>query len=497
MQAACLALAFLLLSQPGFCIWNQSVAVKAVDLNGAPVSDATVKIAYQEFNAINTDKDALLVGKTGGDGIFSANISNKVAGTYENRIFDVSLGTYYWDGEKKSRAAHASGATAITFTVPVELRNIAVHVSGIGGQPVQNASVTVAGSDIVKATGADGIAKFSLPGSGPFSGFVFYGGELAGQFSSGNMEMENGTQSISVPLSAFGNGAGGAGHGKILLGILFTEMNGTPLSGQAVSFSYAGGASTRLTDSSGRALFTLDRNGTLSMSLRKHDHDYNFTYSITIQNGTPASIERVGTIITFNESGTDMPLDTTLALYPVLVINSLSAQEESENCFAVFANVTDPRTSVPLQVQMSKASSADPAAFSDIQTSLDDMGLYYSQLCIKSDTIVRVAASNRYEATSAAISIAHATHAPSAPPAPQLVPDRTKEMVAGACTACGLIGLVLLYIYGRRNFALLALSAKIRMGLFSSRSEFQEKILRPIIEYLRVLRRTMGGRRGL
>ena len=82
-----------------FPLWNQSILIKAVDLSGMPVSDAVVKIIYQHSDAINTEPDGVLIGKTDDNGTFYANLSNVVPLMYENRDFSVSLSTYYWDGE--------------------------------------------------------------------------------------------------------------------------------------------------------------------------------------------------------------------------------------------------------------------------------------------------------------------------------------------------------------------------------------------------------------
>ena len=491
-------LALIILAGLAFPLWDQQLLVKAVDQNGNPVADALVQIAYQKLNAVSMDNDGLVVGKTDANGLFYANLSNRVPAAYESRELHVSLSTFYWDGEKKTATANSSELKAILFTVPAMLQKVAITVFDSENWAMEGASVTVLGSDLKKTTASDGKAEFSLPSGTPFSGFVFYNGTLAGQFSSSDISGENGTQAISVhiPYWSPSHDINASKHGKIILRLFFTEKNGTPMAGQAVSFSYLGKASSATADPAGVAAFTAGKSGTVGIFVKKYDYTYAFSLDLVVRNGTNASIEQNGSSIVFTENGTDINASVTVALYPLLNINSFSASEEGGNCFGIYANISDPRTGIPMQVQMSEASADPPSAYSGMQTTLDDTGLYYSHSCInKSNARVKVVASNRYERTEAELNLTYTAPLPPTPPKkPQ---DRTMEMVAGACTALAVMAFILFYIYWRKNPAVTAFMGKTHGAFAASSKQLQDYVLRPVSEYLRVFRKIMRGKKGL
>ena len=490
-------LAFLLMAGLAFPLWDQQIVVTAVDSNHNPVSDALVQIAYQKLNAISFDKDGLIVGRTGANGLFYANLSNKVPFAYESRELKVSISTYYFDGMEQVAMANSSDLKQIGFVLPITLTNVSITVYDAENWTLEGAVVTLTGSDLQKTTSTDGKADFSFPSSTPFSGFVFYNNTLAGQFSSSNALAGNGTQAISVhiPYLSPRHDINASKHGKLIFKFLFTEVNGSAMPGQAVSFSYLGKVSNATTDQSGMASFTADRNGSIGISMAKYGYTYAYSLNATVQSGANASIGQSGGNIIFTENGTNVQANVTVALYPLLLINSLEPSKLGENCFSVYANVSDPRTSLPMQVQMSQAAIDPPSAFSNVQTLLDDSGLYYSSLCINSSMRLKVVASNRFERAESAIRLNYT--APPPPMPPTRPADHTMEMVAGALVALVVVALLLFYVYGRKNPRVAVFMGQLHRASEAAGKQLQDSVLRPVSEYLRVVRKTLPGKKGL
>ena len=378
--------------------------------------------------------------------------------------------------------------------MPFTLQAFAVRTFDIENWTMENVTITISGTDFRRTTGIDGLAKFSLPSGTVFSGFVFYDNKLISHFSSTDISTNTKELDLSLPLLSPRHEIDAALHGKIVFHLFFTDVNSTLLIGQNASFSYLGKTTDFIIGSSS-TIITAEKNGTLDISLTKYDYTFHFIYNITLQNGTNSSFVQNGTNLFFVENETNFDFNTTISLYRLLNINTFQAVKESENCFSVIANISDPRTTIPLNVRMTKATVDAPTIYSEVQTTLNDAGLYNFPICIKSHTMMKIVASNRYESQEKSVQL---TYVPPLPPQPPSKPaDTTKDLYLSVCAVIVLISFILFYVYGRKNPAVILFIDECHDIFDLTLKEFREHVLRPVLEYLRLLRRALRGKGDL
>ncbi|VVB99696.1 Bacterial Ig-like domain (group 1) [uncultured archaeon] len=426
---------FILLAQPCFSLWNQSIGVYANDSAGAAVKGANVAIVFQNASAL-ADNDGLITGVTGADGHFYANLTNIVPPAYENRNYSVELSTYYWKGETKVASAGGSGAASFSFTVPFELRQLGVKVSDAEGIAVDGAHVYLEnGTDVLQsgATGATGVALFSVPYGIPVAGYASYGG--VSQIFNGS---ENGSAIdiyVQLPARIAPPGGNAAGSGGSVLTLTVMGKEGTRLPGQPVQFSYNGSNTTAYADSNGLVSYSINGSGNVSVASGRYEYVYREIYSVS---GNTSK---------------------TLLLGHLLAINSFDKTPDGTGCYKLFVNVTDPRNNLPIDVRISRYG---PAANLSLPIAPDENGLLVSRICITEDTQVKAVAVNKYDSAEAVLDLPYLK---AQPPVKNVTITGAKtvisaqqqgeldENILGAVAVALVIGFFLALVFARRYLA--------------------------------------------
>ena len=391
----------MLLISSCFANWAQNVVVKVSDSQGNPAEGVDVSITYQSSSALANDK---ITGRTGPDGIFSTLLSNTLAPAYESRAFEARASSYYWNGESKKANASDTGTTTFAFIVPQKLVPFIVSVYNSGKEPMQGALIFLNEQRTRRFTDRNGTALFYVPGGIPFTGFMTNANKTE-YFSSSDSKETNGTMrlDITIPLSQILQTGEKAELGKTFLEARFMGLDNSPLANQKVALSYNGMTSSFFTDSDGKYTLILDKNGTVDFTVSKNDYPYRFAYNVTVVK---------------NES---KKAKEEYAIFPLLNITSFEKTEEGKGCYWLSAGVSDPRTNLPLTVEMSKTiwlANSDTPVTSSLPVSVDDDGMYVTDvMCISSNVEFKVIASNKYEKAEEAIRVI------SSQPKPEVVPD--------------------------------------------------------------------------
>ena len=374
-------LIILLLSQLGFSLWTQSLNISAVDQSGKPVEKAQVTVLYQKINQIS-ENDGVLTGETNADGIFTGEITNRIPAATASRNIQVRVSTNYWTGETRKLVANETEKKQLRFIVPFKLEDVYVKVLSSRQAPVKGAEVVISGKvPIKKATGADGNARFFFPQNFTFSGFISYS-NTSKAFSSKQIVIADGKKTINMTLPPLDGETFGsvAGEGKNSLGIVFLGFNETPLPEKKVQFFFGGKNYTVYTDSDGVAGFLSDNTGILNVTIREYDYDFRYSLNLSSGNNT-----------------------TSVSTYHLLQVVSFKSLPNGDNCFKLFANISDPRPTVPIRARMFKYEG--PKNTTLLKVNVTEAGLYYSDLCIRMDTQVRLSASNKYDIAESALNL--------------------------------------------------------------------------------------------
>jgi len=475
-------LACLLLLLPfGFCTWNQTIDASVVDQKGSPVAGAAIRITYQKSNGI-TGGDGLAEGRTGEGGHYIATISNSVPGELESREIEVEAGASSWHSGAKTLEADGTGGTlAVQFVAPFTLGKVTVIVLQKGGAAASGASVYVSGSETRKTADSFGKATFYLPMDSGVSGFVSYGSEGEYFTSAGATAGTDGGMEILVRLPQAGGAVapGTPAEGSTVLTVYFIGTDSLPLGGEKVAFSHGGSTMSAYTDALGAASVVLETGGEVRALVRKNDYDYSFT---------------------FNVSADGKPKSETAALAPLLMIDYFESAADGAGCWRVSAKVSDPRTNRPITVKMAQMKNGTQPA--DLQVALDEGGKYTARVCGASDTLVRAVASNSYDTVEKTISVSHAggespqqaptptANATGAPALPQ--PIRPTSPAEGLEVVLVLAAILVTVLVAAA--AIIGKSSPEAPGGMAKYFTHAYGIvlgstLRPILEYLRSLRR--------
>ncbi|MCX6772899.1 MAG: hypothetical protein NTV88_03975 [Candidatus Micrarchaeota archaeon] len=430
------ALALFLFSSICFSLWNSTFTVRALDLNGKAVENADVSIVYQKMAALSED-DGLLEGLTDANGNFLAELENKVNTASQTYKAKITVSTDYWAGEAR-RLELNNTANNYTFIVPVTLNDIQVLVLSSKNAHVEGASVFVGGKHPIKrSTDAFGAASISMPEGVAFTGVATYN-DFSKQFSSKDISESAGGKVLTVILPETPNAASSPitanGTGNFALQLLLA--NGSVAQNQQIRVAYAGQTYKVITDSNGIAQFALSGRGQVKAIVTQNEYDYPFAFDYTGQRST------------------------TIALYPLLQISSFTSVPDGNDCYRVIANVSDPRTSLPLDVQMSKFVSLSNTS---LPVSGEFGGIFTSRLCIRAETKVVVRATNKYEAAGAVIVLTPQNvqvgpialpSLPSSKPAEPVAKPKPIENPENFILPAFLIGavaiIVILLVFGRR-----------------------------------------------
>lgn len=386
MSSAKNLLALLLIANVCFSIWVQPLNISVADMNGKPVEKAQVTVIYQKASQVS-ENDGVLNGETNADGFFTGEITNRVQSSLASRNIQIKVYTNYWPGETRKIVANESEKKQLRFIVPFKLEDVYIKAVTNKQFPVKGASVVIAGKvPIKKQTAADGRVRFFFPQNFSFSGFVSIL-NVSKKFSSQEIKTIEGKKTIAVELPPLEGEILGsvAGEGRNSLAIAFIGLNDTPLADSRVLLSFNNKSYSLYSDSDGVAGFLTDKTGVLNASIREYDFDYNFSLNITAGNNT-----------------------TEVALYHLLKVASFKSQPQAEqNCFKMVANVSDPRSSLPIRVRMYSYQSSKNATLLKVNSTSNatSSGLYYSELCIKSDTPIRVTAQNKYDVAEASVNL--------------------------------------------------------------------------------------------
>ncbi len=410
MGAAKHLLIVLLLAQLCFPLWTVQLNVSVMDLGGKPVEKAQVMVTYQKSSQVS-ETDGMLTGETNADGQFTGLLSNRVSQSIASRNVQVRISTVYWTGETRKIIANESDSRPVRFVVPFKLEEVYVRALSSRKVPVKNADVLISGkTPIKKQTGADGKARFFFPQNFSFSGYVSFS-NTSKRFFSSESQMIEGKSTISVVLPQIEGeilgSVAGSGRNSLAIGIL--GFNGSGIIDRKVLLEFDAKNYSVYTDSDGVVGMMSDKTGQLNLTVREYDFDYKFSFNLSEGNNT-----------------------TAVALSHLLRIESFKPVPNGTNCFRLVANVSDPRPAIPLRVRMFGYQSSKNATPLKVNTTAS--GMYYSELCIRSDTPVRVTASNKYDADEATLNLTFVRPPPTAPtkpanvtPLPGTEPVKQKE----------------------------------------------------------------------
>lgn len=436
MKTAVLAVVFLLAASLGFPVWNATLSISAADMNGVPLEGARVAVAYQELSALSED-DGQASGTTDENGLFSILLENRVPQQSESHKAKVTLSTSYWEGETRTYLLNGTGPMNFSFIVPVELEQIYIEVLTSRQALVQGASVAVSSGDVIrKTTGARGEVALFLPKGSSFSGTATYG-NLTKAFTSSEIDESGGAKTLSVVLPEAAEqqpetpapALAGGFELKILL------PNGSAAASHPLNATYAGIKHAAYTDSSGMASFQL--NGSNLLQVEIAENEYVYRYDIDASKKDAA----------------------TIALEPLLQVNSFTSAPDGEGCYRIIASISDPRTSLPLDVRMERF--GESANFT-LPVAGEAGGIFSSRLCIKTETKVVVRATNKYESAGAVLVLLPQAGAvgPVAPvvpiiakpdaASPEKKPYPAETLLLPALVIGLLAGLVLLFVFARR-----------------------------------------------
>jgi len=425
------ALAILLSATLGFSLWNQTLIINATDMNGLPLEGAQVSIAYQKASSLSED-DGLLAGTTGENGLFAAPLENKVPPLQQSYKVKVTVYTSYWEGETRIMELNGTGPRNFTFMVPVELEQIYIEVLSSFHAPVSGADVVVAaGAQLKRSTGQLGEASFLLP-----KGVEFFGtaasGNLSKQFSTSEADASGGAKTITVvlPETPVSEPVPGAASG---LALTISLANGSVAAAHAFNYTFGGSTYAASTDSSGTAMLVLGADGPLEIAIAQNEYDYHYAIDYT---GQPSR---------------------TITLQPLLQISSFHSEPDGADCYRVIANVSDPRTSLPLDVKMERYGKLTNVT---LPVTGEAGGIFTSRLCIQGETKVTVRASNKYEAAGAVLVLTPNTGgfgpiAPTGPakPVQPATPQKVfqSEVLFLPALLIGILaGIVLAFVFARR-----------------------------------------------
>ena len=266
--------------------------------------------------------------------------------------------------------------------------------------------------------------------------------------------------------------------GNSTLSVTFLSSDGTPLSGEMVTFSVDGSDVTAYTDAGGVATVEAAAGGEVRASVKKNEYDYSFS---------------------FNVSADGSPTSDTARLPQLLTIDSFEASPDGAGCYRLSAKASDPRTNKPISVRMAQVKNG--AQGGAVQLSIDDSNAYVGRVCAEAGTVVVVTASNTYETAVKNITLT----APAPPPPPEPIQpvanftnstNATGQLVPPAPSGPGLsevLGSVFVAIVVVAIVALAAIVALSRLnpGVAKYFARTYEILVgsavRPINEYLRTV----------
>ena len=467
MRPLAASIPFLLLLSLSHALWVQNATILVRDLNGVPVPGAEVAISYQKSDPFSFG-DGLATGKTGDDGIFSASMKNTVAQENSKDYVIVNASLPYWESGGQTLQVQPSGRIEQNFTIPYSLSPLIVLVESADGVPLTGASVYVLEAGARKETDANGTASFLLPFGMGFQGLAILGDSRKGFNSSS--AIPNGAGRLSrAAMPIIINESFSAPAPILNFSLRVVDVNKSPFARQEVNLALPDGNATMETDSNGIVSVALNQSWNLTAQIELFAHVHRFYYELQPNpNGTLYQGR--------NETATILPL---------LNLTLLKPEEDFPNCFLVLANVTDQRTSLPLQVHFVLATS-----FQELNTTLEiplpaaqaESGLYTTRRCIKSNATVTAYASNKYESAQKAVNLTYRQAAPpnqTKPITKPLAPQEPKqvtleEALISLAAAIIVLGSLLAVILGRRYLGMLS---------------------RFMIEYLRLFIRILQGKK--
>jgi len=285
-----------------------------------------------------------------------------------------------------------------------------------------------------KNTGSFGEALLWFPPGTNFSGIAQYG-NLSKAFTSAEVDSSGSRRTLTVKLPEKPEAAPVVAGVASSLQLTLRLANGSAGAGRHIGVDFGSSHYDITTGSNGIAALSLNGTGPASVSILEDEYAYNYVFSV---NG---------------------PTAQEIDLAPLLHVNSFVSIPDGEGCYRVVANITDPRTSLPLDVKIQRFEAETSVS---LPVSGEAGGLFSSRLCIKAQTMVTVSVSNKYEAAGAVLTIVPGSSGPVGPvaipgitepapaPKPQGKPIAPETLFLPALLLGILAGLVLAAIFARR-----------------------------------------------
>ncbi|MCX8195214.1 MAG: hypothetical protein N3G22_03880 [Candidatus Micrarchaeota archaeon] len=400
MKGRLFAIVLLILASANYCAWTQPFNIMAIDQEGKAVEGANVVITYQKANRYS-ENDGRIEGRTDENGQFFAVLSNSVKEEFENRKVRISISHYYGGNETIDEVAENSeNFKNVIWVAPFRVVSLSVMVSDSEGMPITGAPVSVYGIKLQKLTDELGIAVFPVAAGSPAAGVVRY----KEGFYPFSAEGSNEDYLVAVVVPA--EKREGNESKKLLVDIRVALPDETPVPFLPINLTYSGKKQFGRTDKDGKASFLVDgTGGNASLEFVHNEISYNKSYEVREN------------------------FSAKIVLEPALKITSFLAKKESENCYKVIANISDPRRHLPIEVQITKIM---PYFNSTLPTKIEEGSLFYTQLCITRDTKVQASAWNKYDySKSEIIELKYVAPSPQPPPPiPTLVlpPEKEEEI---------------------------------------------------------------------
>lgn len=270
------------------------------------------------------------------------------------------------------------------------------------------------------------------------------------------------------------------------LNIVVTDSKGNVVPGAQVSLA---GENGKATGEDGAAVYFVPQEAHFEGVAQFGGQSAGFSESQAAIVGGRKTIEVRLALAAKNETGmNETPPEKNETLTGLLKINSIEAIVEGSNCYLIRASVSDPRTELPLDVKFVLLSNN-----ASLPTGVDEQGLFFARACVISDTVVKVVASNKYDAAEGNATLAFAQ--PRLPPSINYTPGRwgkeekpepPSPLILAAIASAAIVALVggAAYFLTRKS-----VGRKISVGAASTvpavSSKIFEMAVRPVIIYVR------------
>jgi hypothetical protein len=382
-------LALLLILSLAFPLWTHTLAVEVKDSSGTPLPNIKISAVFQNRDPASST-DGYAEGYTGRDGKISLSLSNSVPVGTDKTAYAISASAPFFPEQKKDGSAVSGqdSSAKISFTIAGTYAIYKVSVVDKDGRAVSGAKVVLRPPYAAsQQTGADGMAQFTLPQSADVEFYVSAGGAEVTLTNSdvqrtpeGNLVLARLDASFATaPVQPPANPAEG-----FRLDLQILDQKKVPIQGLDVTY--------KIPNLKEKSIKT-DKSGKISI--------------LPIR-ASPVTISFFHSGYLFKQ---DIPVKSNLIqivqIPTLLNITSVSVSQ-SDNCFSVRVEVSDPREEkISAYGLFVGADKQKPVSFNP-----SDEHVFAGDFCATASGKLTVFASNQYDTVSASKDLIIAGSAP-------------------------------------------------------------------------------------